>query len=150
MPVSDATIAFPIDRPHLEEYIVQRIKTVLPNVQGIYLFGSRATGHFRPDSDYDVAVLCDLPIKNEESFFRLQIELAALTESGVNIVDIRSLPIVIQFEVLRGRRRLFCADRDFRIIFEANILSKYQRFEEVERQPVIKAFLNRRLAHVSK
>lgn len=134
---------------HFEEDIVQRIRAVLPDVQGIYLFGSRAAGQARPDSDYDVAVLCNLPVSGGDLFFRLQIDLASLTDEGVNLVDLRSLPIVLQFEVLCGRRRLYCADREFCILFEAGILSEYQRFEE-ERRPVITEFFNRRLAHVQK
>ena len=142
--MSNEAAIFPDNRTEFEENIVQRITATLPDVKGIYLFGSQATGCARPDSDYDVAVLCELPVgSGNKIFFRLQIELASLTESGVNLVDFRSLPIVMQFEVLKGRRRLFCADHDFCILFEAEILSKYQRFEE-ERRPVITAFLNHR------
>lgn len=143
--MSNVSVPSPADTVRLEEHIVRRIRSSLPGVQGVYLFGSRATGHARPDSDYDVAVLCAAPVTDSDAFFHLQIELAALTEAGVNLADLRVLPVVMQFEVLRGRRRLFCADRAFCAGFEAEILSAYQRFEE-ERRPVITAFLNRRIA----
>jgi predicted nucleotidyltransferase len=86
---------FSADSTHLEENIVQRIRAALPDVQGIYLFGSRATGHPRPDRDYDVAVLCSSPKNDDEKFFRLQIELASillnLQRACENVIDLANL-----------------------------------------------------------
>ncbi len=128
---------------NLESHFLSLIKQAVPDLKAVYLFGSRASGKARPDSDYDVAVLAAEPLEGKEAFFRLQLELASLTDSGVNLVDLQSLPIVLQFEVLRGRKRLFCADRVFCVDFESGILSDYQRFAQ-ERQVVLDTFFKKR------
>lgn len=130
----------------IEKHILERIRAAIPGLKAVYLYGSRATGKHRPDSDFDVAVLSEKPLRDADQFFNLQIELAALTDAGVNLVDFRALPTVLQFEVLRTQKRLFCADRLYCVVFEAGIFSEYQRFNE-ERKPVVEAFVNRRLAH---
>ncbi|MBC7775199.1 MAG: nucleotidyltransferase domain-containing protein [Phycisphaerae bacterium] len=127
----------------LESHFLSRIQSAVPDLKAVYLYGSRALGKARPDSDYDVAVLAASPLEGKDVFFRLQLELAGLTDSGVNLVDLQSLPIVLQFEVLRGRKRLFCADRAFCVDFEAEILSDYQRFAQ-ERQVILEVFLKKR------
>jgi predicted nucleotidyltransferase len=127
----------------LESHFLTRIQSVVPDLKAVYLYGSRAQGKARPDSDYDVAVLAARPLEGKEMFFRFQLELAGLTESGVNVVDMQSLPIVLQFEVLRGRKRIFCSDRAFCVDFESGILSDYQRFAQ-ERQIIMDTFFKRR------
>jgi predicted nucleotidyltransferase len=127
----------------LESQFLSRIQSSVPDLKAVYIFGSRASGKSRPDSDYDVAVLAGTPLAGTDVFFQLQLELASLTNSGVNLVDLRALPIVLQFEVLRGRKRLFCTDRDYCVYFEAEILSDYQRFAH-ERQVILDAFLKKR------
>jgi predicted nucleotidyltransferase len=66
--MSNVSVPSPADTVRLEEHIVRRIRAALPGAQCVYLFGSRATGHARPDSDYDVAVLCNahLPMPNNK------------------------------------------------------------------------------------
>lgn len=127
----------------LESQFLSRIQSAIPDLKAVYLYGSRASGKARPDSDYDVAVLAAEPLEREESFFRLQLELAGLTDSGVNLMDLRSLPIVLRFEVLHGRKRLFCADRAYCVDLESGILSDYQRFAE-ERQIILDTFFKKR------
>jgi len=127
----------------LESQFLSRIQSAIPDLKAVYLYGSRASGKARPDSDYDIAVLAAEPLEGKESFFRLQLELASLTDAGVNLVDLQSLPIVLQFEVLRGRKRLFCADRAYCVNFESGILSDYQRFAE-ERQIILDTFFKKR------
>lgn len=127
----------------LESQFLSCIQSAVPDLKAVYLFGSRASGKARPDSDYDVAVLATEPLEGRESFFHLQVELASLTDAGVNLVDLQSLPIVLQFEVLRGRKRLFCADRRFCVEFESGILSDYQRFAQ-ERQVILDTFFKKR------
>ncbi len=46
------------------ELIFNRIKEIVhqnPNTQRAYLFGSRARGDFRPDSDWDILILVNSP-----------------------------------------------------------------------------------------
>jgi uncharacterized protein len=41
----------------IEAFIIDAILSHYPATQGIYLFGSYATGEERPDSDMDIALL---------------------------------------------------------------------------------------------
>lgn len=132
----------------IEQHAVRRILETLEGVKGIYLYGSRAAGKARPDSDYDIAILGErLFDPQSDRFFKLQIELAGYTDSGVNISDLRRLPTVLQFEVLRQKKRLFVADRPFCIAFEAYILSSFQDFNP-RRQPLIQTFIEKALKNV--
>lgn len=54
---------------HNDESVVDRLGTALAAVPGVrlgFLFGSRALGQPRKDSDFDVAVLVDEPLASEE------------------------------------------------------------------------------------
>lgn len=128
----------------IETDIVERIIAVIPAVQAIYLFGSRAGEKFRPDSDWDIAVLAAHDLSGSDAFFELQLEMAESLKGGVNLVDFLALPIVLQFEVLKARKRIYCADRAYCVGIEAETFSAYQRFE-AERRPVIESFIKKRL-----
>ncbi len=39
---------------------VEKIKSI-PEVKAILIFGSRATGKYRPSSDWDIAIILDPP-----------------------------------------------------------------------------------------
>ena len=58
--------------------LVDYLKKV-PAVNEIALFGSRARGHFKPTSDYDIAVFCDpskeIPKKVYDKIFKFPKEL---------------------------------------------------------------------------
>jgi len=50
----------------LVEKVVRRITEALRPAK-IILFGSRATGNARPDSDLDLLVICDEPVSKRET-----------------------------------------------------------------------------------
>ncbi|HLP75125.1 MAG TPA: nucleotidyltransferase domain-containing protein [Bacteroidales bacterium] len=66
---------------HIASLIRDRIKSVDPNAQGI-IFGSRARGDARKDSDWDILILTDYPVtmKVEDDFrdklFDLELEIS--------------------------------------------------------------------------
>jgi proline iminopeptidase len=72
----------------LEQHILDKIVGVLsqhPRVDRAVIYGSRATGTFKPHSDIDIAVLA--PTMDEGEFLRLRFELV-------------ELPIVFKLDVL--------------------------------------------------
>lgn len=97
-------------------------------VRFAYLFGSRATGGHRADSDADVAVMAERPLTLlQESALALDLA-TALDVPSVDVVDLRTAPlrllgrILADGVVLHGRR-----DPD-RVEFEVRTRSRYFDF----------------------
>ncbi|MBN9738551.1 nucleotidyltransferase domain-containing protein [Pseudonocardia sp. P1] len=85
-----------------------------------YLFGSRAEGRARPDSDHDVAVLFgrdDLPLDATE---RLAADLAAVLGTRVDVVDLARAGLELQGRVAEAGRLLYSADDAVRVRFEVD------------------------------
>ena len=75
-------------------------------VMAIYLFGSRAAGRAREDSDIDIAVILKNP--NEKD------ELKVRKNDGIfDVHAFSSLPLIIQFRVFREGKPLFIRDKVF-------------------------------------
>jgi uncharacterized protein len=73
--------------PVMERTVVERIRAAVPEVEAIYLFGSRARGQQSKDSDVDIALLAASPL--EPAFrFDLQESLAAELHVSVDLVDL--------------------------------------------------------------
>ena len=83
------------------------LATDAENISALWLYGSRAKGNHRPDSDYDLAVLfterVDDPLDR-----RLRPELLAmdwakalgLSEDKLSIVDIQNAPIPLAMNII--------------------------------------------------
>lgn len=103
----------------------------------IYLFGSRAKGQARAESDLDLAVI-GTTVFDRERLFRIQLELAALLDHPVDLVDLRAADTVLQMQVLGGGQLLFCTDDNDRLAIEAMMMKDYQMLN-YSREPVILA-----------
>lgn len=92
-----------------------------------YLYGSRARGDARPDSDVDVAVLFDHP--QPASLAGLRFDLAATLESAVrmpvDLVVLNAAPVDLVHRVLRDGILLHEGDRAARIRFEVRARNEY-------------------------
>lgn len=76
------------------------------NIVAAWLFGSQSRGTAHPGSDVDLAVWGEQPLTLEEHL-SLQLELEdALGEPRVDLVDLRTVSPVLQFEALQGQRLL--------------------------------------------
>ena len=64
------------------------------------LFGSRATGHPRPDSDWDVAVYLDDALPPQQRF-RLRLDLAGALDADVSVLN--DAPPLLAHRALMGR-----------------------------------------------
>jgi predicted nucleotidyltransferase len=82
-----------------------------PAVRFALLFGSRAAGTARPDSDWDVAVYLDDAL-DAGARFRLRTQLAAALEPArrVDLVVLNDAPPLLAHRALLGER-LFIRDR---------------------------------------
>lgn len=65
----------------------------------VYLFGSRAAGEGRADSDFDIAVLADAPLSPEVRH-ELAGELADRLGHDVDLIDLQTAPTVLRNQVI--------------------------------------------------
>jgi predicted nucleotidyltransferase len=107
-----------------------------------YLFGSRAEGRARPDSDHDVAVLFgrdDLPLDATE---RLAADLAAVLGTRVDVVDLARAGLELRGRVAEAGRLLYSADDAVRVRFEVDARMRWIEFRPVVEQTT-RSFLAR-------
>jgi len=125
----------------IEALIIDTVLAHYPAVQGIYLFGSYATGNEWPDSDMDVAVLfAHEQAKNEKdlSLSQCRFELEKALNKEVDLLNARRVSTVFQKEIIRGKL-IHCADRYAVDEFEMLVISYYQKLNE-ERKEILESF----------
>lgn len=122
--------------------IIQAVKEEIPNLWAIYLFGSHGTAWERPDSDIDIAILTE----NEFDSVRLwekSGKVAAKLGKDVHLIDLRAAPTVLQNEIIRDERRIFCSNSRDCDLLENAYLSMYLHLNE-ERKEILEDFYGRR------
>jgi len=91
------------------DHIVELIKNNWA-VDAIYLYGSRASGKARNDSDWDIAVLCqDFIVNHIDRHLRPQnieafIEAELRSYGLISIVDLEIVPPPLQFNIIKSQR----------------------------------------------
>jgi predicted nucleotidyltransferase len=81
-------------------------------LQGVWIFGSQATGQARSGSDLDLAVLCDPALELERA--AIGERLARLFGTEVDLVDLASCDPVLAWEVITTGRLV--QERDERAV----------------------------------
>jgi hypothetical protein len=121
--------------------LIQLLIREFPELQALYLFGSRANGVPCLDSDLDLALL--LPPNrvtpgSPQRWLDARAGCEELVRLKVDLLDLRRCNTVLQVEVLRGRRLV---DLDDRAIaeFEMQVISAYQHLNE-ERKGILARF----------
>jgi predicted nucleotidyltransferase len=94
--------------PSLDEQIRKAAETI-PGIAVLVVFGSRARGDHRPDSDLDVAVLPEMP--EPRLRWRLQtgvaVALADLAPEGrVDVVFLDEAPVILRQSIMEHGRVL--------------------------------------------
>lgn len=123
-----------------QQQLVYQILNNYSVTQSIYLFGSWGTEHQTPHSDLDIAVL--LPHKTAKhidpwEWLTLSQKLASIAEvEKVDLINLRQVDTVLRKEVIAANRRIWCADENATLEFEALTLSLYHQLQ-FERQDII-------------
>ena len=109
--------------PPAEAGLVRALRVVLeahPAVQVVYLFGSRARGEARKDSDVDVAVLGKIT-----DALTLLADLEEAAARPVDLVLLRSAPVELAARVVQEGVRLLVRDEVARVRHHAEVLDRY-------------------------
>jgi len=106
-----------------------------------YLFGSRAEGTARPDSDHDVAVLffgeADLGAVGA-----LQADLVAAAGTPVDLVELDRASLELRAKVIQDGRLLLSDDEPRRVAFETDTRSRWFDFRPTL-EAMTRAYLRR-------
>ncbi len=118
-----------------EHTLVEAIRSEIPDVMAIYLFGSATAGELRSDSDIDLAVLLANPLPAPHLWSLAQ-SLAVSAGRDVDLIDLRSASTVMRAQVISTGKRLYCANEPYCCEFEDRVYSEYAHLNE-ERQHIL-------------
>ncbi|MEM2927281.1 MAG: nucleotidyltransferase domain-containing protein [Candidatus Bathyarchaeia archaeon] len=97
-----------------------------------YLFGSRARGNFRQDSDVDFAILLLKKFSDPYDLVRLIHDLSTvlrLEDEKIDIVVLNDAHLEMKYRVISEGIVVFERDTEKRIDFETNTLKAYLDFK---------------------
>jgi hypothetical protein len=95
-----------------------------------YLFGSRAVKVETSHSDVDLAVLLfEASKKLFEYYLYLVSNLSRILENEVDLIVLNNSPPLLQHQVIKHGKIIYCRDEEARITFEARVQSEYLDFQ---------------------
>lgn len=99
-----------LEHSRLDRAVLDAVAEI-PGIETLVLFGSRATGRARPDSDLDIAVLPTEAVDSPKARHRLQIAvivaLAHLApDDRVDVVLVDEAPVVLRQRIMEHGRVL--------------------------------------------
>lgn len=104
------------------------------DVRFAYLFGSRAAGSARPDSDADIAFIARSPLGLLDEAALADRLAVALDVPSVDLVDLERAPLILAGRVLTEGRTIFSADEPGRVEFEVRTRAEYFDFLPYHRE----------------
>ncbi len=90
--------------------IIKCLRDDIPALQGVYLFGSFASGDATKESDIDLAVLCSARL-DPKLKTRITMELFNLTGRDIDLVELRYVDTIFQEEIIKSAKRILELDR---------------------------------------
>ena len=95
----------------------------------VYLFGSQASEEVKPLSDIDFAVLFSKKLTDQERFtlkIKILTDLSGILKTDkIDLVDLKTAPPFLQFEVIKKRNEIFVRNENARIDFETKVLFNF-------------------------
>ena len=121
--------------PTQTKEVVNLLRSEIPELRAAYLYGSHASGHLHRESDTDIAIVIDRPLRFE-SRWKLQSTLGDLLDSPVDLVDLARTGLPLAAQILETGRVIFAGDPGWLAKFENVLMSRWCAFNE-ERRPLV-------------
>ncbi len=121
--------------------IVDTVKEYIPDVQGIYLFGSFATGDANNESDMDIALLCKHKLAWELKSVIVD-ELSDLLQRDIDLVELRYVDTIFKEEIIKTAKRIAELDKLACELYEDYIYCSAMDFREF-RKPHVEEIIAR-------
>jgi len=118
------------------EKIINEIDNAIPNLFGVYLFGSRARSMENSESDWDLAFLADSIVTSKE-IWGVKTGIEAKLDIDIDLIDLNTDNLVLRAQVLRDGRLVLAKNKAKLEEFEYLTLSFYQKLNE-ERAEILK------------
>jgi len=103
------------------------------------LFGSMATGHVSRDSDIDLAVSAERPLKADEKM-ALMAELAEATGRPIDLIDLHAVGAPLLGQIIKRGQRVWGTDERYAELIKRHL------FEEADFMPYYRRMLGERRA----
>ena len=120
---------------------IHLLRARVPDIRVVWLYGSQARADARTDSDVDLALLADAPVRRDD-LLSLQSDLAALVGAEVDLVDLLEADDVLRMQVIEHGRMLYERTPSDRARFEMQAASRYAHLNE-ERQEILEDVIRR-------
>jgi predicted nucleotidyltransferase len=116
-----------------QAHVIEKIKLLAatdPDIEVLWLYGSRARSQAHKNSDYDLAIAFKNYIKDPIER-RLKPELLALKwqnqlDISLSIIDINQASLPMAYTIVQDNVTLFCANDYRRMVEEQRIMSKWE------------------------
>ena len=110
--------------------LIVRLAEHNPEVEIVWLYGSRARGNAHSQSDYDLAIAFKTYIEDPIER-RLRPELLALKwckqlNNQLSIIDINQVPLPLAYTVIQDNKLLYSQNDYRRMVEEQRIMSKWE------------------------
>ena len=120
------------------EIIINTLRTDLPSLQAIYIFGSFADETASDSSDVDIAYLSEGSLSNTKRW-ELSSDIARLLKRDVDLIDLRSANTIFRYQIISTAKRVYGGGYEVES-FETLVYSFYLRFKQ-ERKPIEDAII---------
>ena len=80
--------------------IISELRKKSDDLEGVYLFGSRSTGEFTIDSDWDFAYLCRKGLDDEINW-ELKVLIESNFDTKIDLVDLYKATTILQITCLK-------------------------------------------------
>lgn len=117
------------------------LHATIPNLEAVYVFGSRATEQTMPNSDLDLAVLAKHSLSKQE-WWELSNSISVIEHCDVDLIDLLRTTTVLQYQIVTTGQRIW-ARNSFATEYELFIYRNYEDLQ-IDRREIIEDILNRR------
>jgi predicted nucleotidyltransferase len=117
--------------PHqqITQVVIKRLRQTLPDLQAVYLFGSRVQEAATNRSDWDFAFLSRSGLFSL-ALWDLKTDLEAVLNVDIDLIDLYKANTVLQMQVLEKGHLLWQADPTKVAEFEYLTMSFYQKLND--------------------